>query len=112
MLKKASEFMYLWLGLLLLLVLMALFIARIASVPHMPPREGAVTLSNAGKLNINTATVEQLQELPGIGEKLAARIVTYRLTHGGFSGVAEISAVDGITDNIALKLLDYICTEE
>jgi competence protein ComEA len=38
----------------------------------------------SGKVNINTATAQQLTVLPGVGEKLAARIVDYRQKAGGF----------------------------
>ena len=38
----------------------------------------------SGKVNINTATAQQLTVLPGVGEKLAARIVDYRQKSGGF----------------------------
>ena len=50
----------------------------------------------AGKVNINTATAQQLSELPGVGEKLAARIVEYRQKSGGFKTVQELMNVQGI----------------
>ena len=43
----------------------------------------------AGKVNINTATAQQLETLPGVGAKLAARIVEYRQKSGGFKTEAE-----------------------
>jgi competence protein ComEA len=52
----------------------------------------------AGPLNLNTATVEQLQELPGVGPVLAARIVDYRQRQGGFRSVEELLNVAGIGD--------------
>src|SRR5438477_3436788 len=48
------------------------------------------------KVNINTATAQQLTVLPGVGEKLAARIVEYRQKSGGFKSVAELMNVQGI----------------
>lgn len=47
-------------------------------------------------VNINTATAAELTELPGIGEKLAERIVEYRTVNGPFTSVEEIMEVDGI----------------
>ncbi len=50
----------------------------------------------AGKVNINTASAEQLTTLPGIGPKLAARIVEYRQKSGAFKSVAELMNVKDI----------------
>ena len=47
-------------------------------------------------LDLNTATAAELTELPGIGEKLAERIVAYREANGPFTSVEEIMEVDGI----------------
>lgn len=49
-----------------------------------------------GLININTATAATLMTLPGIGEVLAQRIVDYRLAHGSFKTVAELTNVKGI----------------
>ncbi len=49
-----------------------------------------------GLLDLNTATAAELEELPGIGPALAARIVDYRTTHGPFETLAEVQSVDGI----------------
>jgi competence protein ComEA len=49
-------------------------------------------------INLNTATVEQLQTLPGIGPTLAKRIVTFRDKNHGFKRVEELLAVPGISE--------------
>jgi competence ComEA-like helix-hairpin-helix protein len=49
-----------------------------------------------GKVNINSANVEQLSTLPGVGEKLAARIVEYRQKSGGFKSLQELMNVKGV----------------
>lgn len=48
------------------------------------------------RININTATVAELQRLPGIGPTLAARIVAYRETWGPFAKIDDIMEVPGI----------------
>jgi competence protein ComEA len=60
--------------------------------------EGGTNLSETDKLNINTATAEQLTNLSGIGQTKAAAIVAYREEHGAFSAVEDIKNVSGIGD--------------
>jgi competence protein ComEA len=50
------------------------------------------------RLNLNKATLEQLEELPGVGPVLAQRILDYREEFGGFIVVEELLEVDGIGD--------------
>ena len=49
-------------------------------------------------INLNTATVEQLQTLPGIGPTLAKRIVIFREKNHGFKRIEELLAVAGISE--------------
>ncbi|MFG1898371.1 helix-hairpin-helix domain-containing protein [Micromonospora zamorensis] len=51
-----------------------------------------------GPLNLNTATLAQLDALPGVGPVLAQRILTHRDQHGGFKAVGDLRQVDGIGD--------------
>jgi competence protein ComEA len=62
----------------------------------------------AGKVNINTATAEQLQALPGVGEKLAARIVEYRQKSGGFKSTQELVNVRGVGEKSFQKIQGYL----
>jgi competence protein ComEA len=63
----------------------------------VPPGGTAVPGSAPGaQLDLNTATVEQFDGLPGVGPVLAQRIVDYRAQHGGFRNVEELHEVTGI----------------
>lgn len=62
----------------------------------------------AGKVNINTAGVEQLTTLPGVGEKLAARIVEYRQKSGGFKSTQELMNVRGLGEKNFQKIQGFL----
>ena len=59
-------------------------------------------------LDINRATAAEWEELPGIGEVLAARIVEYRDAHGPFTRLDELLQVDGIGQGILRKIQPYV----
>ena len=71
----------------------------------------AIDDPNAGKLNLNTATVSELTILPGIGEVKAKAIVEYRVAHNGFKSVEEIMEVKGIGEKTFIKIKDMIYVE-
>ncbi len=63
---------------------------------------------NAGRVNINTATVTELETLPGIGPSAAQAIVDYRLQNGLFQTIQEIKNVPGIGPATYDGIKDYI----
>ena len=66
----------------------------------------------AGKVNINAATVEQLTTLPGVGPKLAARIVEHRQKAGAFKSAQELMNVKGIGEKNFEKIQGYLTLGE
>ncbi|MCL2397271.1 MAG: helix-hairpin-helix domain-containing protein [Defluviitaleaceae bacterium] len=64
-----------------------------------------------GRININTATAEELQALGGIGPALSERIVSHRNARGGFENIEEIMNVSGIGDRIFESIRDMIRVE-
>lgn len=62
-----------------------------------------------GLVNINTASAEELERLPGIGPVYAARIIDYREEKGGFSTKEEIMAIQGIGEKTYADLESCIC---
>ena len=60
---------------------------------------------------INTASLEALDSLPGIGPAIAGRIIDYRENHGGFKTVEEITEVSGIGQATLAKIKDIVTVE-
>ena len=64
------------------------------------------------KVNINTATLDELDKLPGIGPVIAQRILDYREEHGRFETIYDIANVSGIGAKKLSALLDLITVED
>ena len=64
--------------------------------------------SPSGPVNLNTATVDQLDSLPGIGPVLAQRILDWRSQHGQFTSVDQLKDVSGIGDATFADLVDLV----
>jgi len=61
-------------------------------------------------VNLNTATVADLQQLTGIGEKKAQKIVDYRTAHGAFKAVTDLTQVPGFGEKTVANLQDQLTT--
>lgn len=72
----------------------------------VPTEESSST--SDGKVNINTASTEELTSLKGIGQTRAESIVAYRQEHGAFAAVEDLKAVSGIGDATYQKIADAI----
>jgi len=64
-----------------------------------------------GTVNINTATPEQLELLPGIGEARAKAVVEIRKQRGGFKSIDELTEVKGIGESALERLRPFVTTE-
>lgn len=73
------------------------------------PRSRGKTLR--GKLNLNTATGEQLQLLPGVGPAKSERIVEFRQKHGKFRRIQDLRRVKGFGQKTLKKLTPYLAIE-
>ena len=71
-------------------------------------RNGAATDS---RVNINNATVKDLDSLPGIGPSFAQRIIDYRNKNGGFKSINELLKVPGIGEKKLAQIKDRVCLD-
>ncbi|WP_237568859.1 ComEA family DNA-binding protein [Mycolicibacterium lacusdiani] len=98
-------------------------VVGIAGLPGAPPAMGSSIASAPGDadpaaaggpeaapgpVNLNTATVEQLDELPGVGPVTASAIIAWRDANGPFTGIEQLGEVDGIGPARLEKLRDLV----
>jgi len=62
----------------------------------------------SGSININSATVSQFQQLPGIGAVMAARILAYRTAHGPFATINDLTKVSGMGKSKFANLKNFV----
>jgi competence protein ComEA len=72
------------------------------------PQDAADTKAVGAAVNLNTASASQLEAVPGIGPKMAQRIVEYRQKNGAFKKIEELMNVKGIGEKSFLKLKAHI----
>lgn len=82
-------------------MLVVLVLAGVVQAQDKSPRAGGGAQAT---VNLNTATVAQLEALPGIGQKTAERIIEYRQKVGGFKKVEDVMNVRGVGEKGFLKL--------
>jgi competence ComEA-like helix-hairpin-helix protein len=79
--------------------------AAVGARAHLPPRE---LTELTGKLNLNSATEEQLMLLPAVGPSEAERIVIWRKQHGGFKRTSDLRRVKGFGYKTYTKLARFL----
>ena len=75
---------------------------------QQPEKYSGTVVLQQFPININTASLEELQELPRIGAAMAKRIIDYRLANGRFQTAEDLMNVKGIGSKTFLKLKDLI----
>lgn len=81
---------------------------QISTLEETNIQKQATEIQQDGKVNLNTATQEQLMTLPGIGESKAMSILAFREKNGGFSKIEELKQIEGIKEGVYSKIEDSI----
>ena len=84
-----------------------IYVPAAGEVDHSLKEEGEAG-DAGGKVNLNTATKEELMTLAGIGESKADSIIKYREEHGKFQSIEDIKQIEGIKDGVFQKIKDLI----
>jgi competence protein ComEA len=88
----------------IVLVLGLVATASAQEAPRSSAKAATSSASSGTPINLNTATVAQLETLPGIGKSTAERILEYRQKNGGFKKVEDLMNVRGIGEKSFLKM--------
>lgn len=84
-------------------------LGRSASAKSSAGQSLGLTGAAAGvKVNINSAGATQLDSLPGIGPTLAARIIDYRTSNGGFRSISDLGRVSGIGPKLLAQIANLV----
>src|SRR6476661_8050896 len=86
------------------LLALALLAVTVPALSAQDTQAAKATATASAPVNLNTATVAQLEALPGIGQRVAERIVEYRTKTGAFKKVEDLMNVQGIGEKSFLKL--------
>jgi competence protein ComEA len=78
--------------------------------PPAPTGKKGEKAAEGTQIDLNTATIDQLQTLPGIGPTMAQRILTWRTQHGHFDSIDQLRDVGGIGDARFAKLAKLVTT--
>jgi competence protein ComEA len=113
---KKTQWILLGITGVFLCVLLGIFVGRnltnnyiaLDSITNTSNQEVSENKPNAAGLDLNTATLQQLMLLPGIGESLGQRIIDYRTEHNGFTSVEELKQVSGIGDKKFAEIMPYV----
>jgi competence protein ComEA len=87
---------------------MQVYVPRKGEAEPPAPPDGAASAATSEKININTASVEELDKLPGIGPAIAGAIIDYRTANGSFKQIEDINDVKGIGDALFEKIKEQI----
>lgn len=118
--KNIEEVILLCIAVLCIGLMLGIFIGRFGTEPVVslseydkavakePTQTAPYRFETAGKININTASADELTLLPGIGKTYADRIVEHRSKYGPYLSIEEITNIKGISKSRFEAIKEYI----
>jgi competence protein ComEA len=85
---------------------------KAANRSSKPAASRSAAAAPSAPVNLNTATQAQIETLPGIGPKVAQRIIEYRQKNGPFKKIEDLMNVKGVGEKSFLKLKPYLTVTE
>jgi competence protein ComEA len=92
-------------------VLLSVGCVERAREPLLQTSKADSSTTDGGRININAASADELEQLPGIGRAIAERIVTHRTQHGPFRRVEHLMLVRGISERKFLTIQTLITVD-
>ncbi len=114
---KKQQWILLGITAVFLCLIIGIFVGRNLTGAYIPVNKvistdttdtNNTTQPQDGKIDLNTANLQQLQLIPGVGEVIAQRILDYRTDQGGFQAVEELLNVSGIGEKKFEQIKQYV----
>lgn len=98
-------------GKLLVILISIVAFAGLSYAQGAEGGEGGPTDIWVGQVNINSASVEEIQQVPGMDNELSSNIVEFREVNGPFSSINDLLKVEGLSENKLESIKGYLSVE-